>query len=95
MLQGNICNQYLIKTGADLNTRLEGYASVFGTLDHHNDIIIKGAFASSIRKKIKLLWQHDTLKPIGIIHRLAEDDFGLKIEAEINNKVSTAGKLQS
>jgi len=33
-----------------------------------------------------LLWQHDVTKPIGVIKYLAEDDYGLKIEAEINNK---------
>ncbi len=33
-----------------------------------------------------MLWQHDVTKPIGVIKCLEEDEYGLKIEAEINNK---------
>ncbi len=64
-----------------------GYASVYAVLDQHNDLIIKGAFALANTQDIKFLWQHDTQKPIGIIKSLSEDDYGLKIEAIINNKI--------
>jgi HK97 family phage prohead protease len=89
-MQGGISKQYEIKSSTINNTYFEGYASVFGVIDHHNDVVVKGAFKSSLDKKIKLLWQHDIQKPIGIVVKLYEDDFGLKIEGEINNKI-TAG----
>jgi HK97 family phage prohead protease len=78
----------MIKSATTDNTFFEGYASVFGVIDHHNEVVVKGAFQSSLAKQIKLLWQHDIKKPIGVICSLYEDDFGLKIEAEINNRVA-------
>ena len=66
---------------------IHGYASVFNIVDSQNDIVQKGAFEDTKPENIKLLWQHDTLKPIGIIKSLYEDDYGLKIQAEINNRI--------
>lgn len=84
-----------IKSNGENGIYISGYASVYNIVDQQNDLIIKGAFASAITKnsKIKLLWQHDSLKPIGIIKSLAEDDHGLKIEAVINNKISTGQEV--
>lgn len=92
-MQGGISRQYTIKSATINNTYFEGYASVFGVIDHHNDVVVKGAFKSSLDSKIKLLWQHDRSKPIGIVAKLYEDDFGLKIEGEINNR--TAAGLEA
>lgn len=77
------------KTQKGHSTRISGYASVFGKIDKLNDIIKQGAFKHTIKKpqSIKLLWQHDMSQPIGIVTKLYEDDYGLKMEAEINNKV--------
>ncbi len=69
------------------NTVISGYASVFNIIDSQNDIVQKGAFEDTKAENIKLLWQYDTQKPIGIIKSLYEDDYGLKIEAEINNRI--------
>jgi HK97 family phage prohead protease len=63
---------------------------VYGIADSQNDIIKKGAFKSSENHQVKLLWQHDVTKPIGIVKFIEEDEYGLKVEAEINNKI-TAG----
>ncbi len=67
---------------------LEGYASVFGELDRNGDIVEQNAFEKSIKefsegKKPKLLWQHDTTKPIGIIDELFADNHGLFIKAHL------------
>ena len=67
---------------------IEGYASVFNELDRNGDIVERHAFAKSIEefsqgKKPKLLWQHDTSKPIGIIDELKEDDHGLFVRAHL------------
>ena len=67
---------------------IEGYASVFDEIDRNGDVVERGAFAKSIKefsigKKPKLLWQHDTSEPIGIIKELKEDDRGLFVRAEL------------
>ena len=87
MERGNISENFLIKAAGLENTIISGYASVFNIVDSQNDIVQKGAFEDTKPENIKLLWQHDTLKPIGIIKSLYEDDYGLKIEAEINNRI--------
>ena len=86
MQNGWISPEFFIKSSKSDNTVIIGYASVFEVTDNQNDIISKGAFKNSESHNVKLLWQHDVTKPIGVIKYLAEDDYGLKIEAEINNK---------
>ena len=81
-----ISPEFLIKSSKADNTVIIGYASVFEVTDNQNDIILKGAFKNSESHNVKLLWQHDVTKPIGVIKCLEEDEYGLKIEAEINNK---------
>ena len=64
-----------------------GYASVFGNKDLGNDVIVKGAFANSLKykspKQIKLLYQHKTDEPIGVIDELMENDNGLKVKGRL------------
>ena len=81
----------IIKSAKDNSVLISGYASVYNVADMHNDMIVKGAFASANHLNTRLLWQHDWQKPIGVIKSLTEDNYGLKIEAVINNKVE-AGK---
>lgn len=71
----------------DEDGSFEGYASVFGNKDLGNDVIKQGAFAKSIYEKkprqIKLLYQHKTDEPIGVIDSLEEDKRGLKIKGRL------------
>lgn len=68
----------------------EGYASTFGNRDLVNDSFRKGAFAKTIKESgppknnIKVLWQHDWQKPIGLPEVLSEDDHGLYFKAVLN-----------
>ena len=62
-------------------------------IDKHNDKLLKGAFAKVTADKVKLLWQHDPCKPIGVIKYLAEDDHGLKITAEIDHYLEDGKKI--
>lgn len=70
---------------------IKGYASVFNVVDHHGDMMIKGAYAQTLhaskertrKRPIPLLWHHDPKTPIGSIKTLYEDDHGLYIEGEI------------
>lgn len=84
---GNICKDFSVKSVTTKNTLISGYASVFDFVDHQNDLVEKGAFENVLAQKTKLLWQHDYSKPIGTIKRIFEDNYGLKVEAEINNDV--------
>tara|TARA_Y100001937_G_scaffold40529_1_gene57557 strand:+ start:661 stop:1494 length:834 start_codon:yes stop_codon:yes gene_type:complete len=65
----------------------EGYASIFGNKDLGNDVIEKGAFMRSLRrkgaKKIKMLYQHDTKEPIGVFDKVTEDQNGLYVKGRL------------
>ena len=65
----------------------EGYASVFGNKDLGNDVVEKGAFMRSLRrkgaKKIKMLYQHDTKEPIGVFDMVKEDEDGLYVKGRL------------
>lgn len=58
-----------------------GYASVFGVEDQGQDIVVRGAFADTIASRgvhgIKMFYEHDPAKPIGLWKSLEEDDYGL------------------
>jgi len=82
--KGWISSDFIVKSRRKDNTVISGYASVFGVIDTHNDLVVKGAFKNAKSHKVKLLWQHDVTKPIGIISLLKEDEYGLLLEAEIN-----------
>lgn len=74
-----------------------GYASVFNTIDKQNDIILNGAFKTSLDKikKIKLLWQHRADEPIGIFTKVKEDERGLFVEGKLLLNVARAKEAYS
>jgi HK97 family phage prohead protease len=67
----------------------EGYGSVFEVVDYYNEVVVAGAFAESLQRHagggqtIKMLWQHDSSKPIGVWPSLAEDAKGLKVQGKL------------
>ena len=69
---------------------VEGYASVYDVVDSQKDAVDRGAFAKALLNpgKIKFLWQHDYKRPIGRIHKLWDDEKGLKYRARYNLKTS-------
>lgn len=69
----------------------EGYASVFGAIDQHYDIVSKGAFKKSIKgRKPVMLWQHRASEPIGIFEVVKEDEKGLFVKGVLNMDVQAA-----
>lgn len=76
-----------IEVGEDAT--ISGYASLFGQLDQGQDIVMKGAYAASLESlaatgtKVKLLWQHDPAKPIGVWDEVFEDDKGLFVSGRL------------
>ncbi len=68
---------------------IEGYASLFGAEDQGGDTVAAGAYKASLAQKarpggsVKMLWQHDPLKPIGVWDEIREDKTGLYVKGRI------------
>ena len=65
---------------------VKGYGSYFGNKDSDNDVIMKGAYKKTIKEngeRVKYLYQHNMIQPIGKMKELYEDDKGLVFVAEI------------
>lgn len=64
---------------------IEGYGSVFDTVDQGGDIVAPGAFANSLRigRKVKMLMQHDPSDVIGVWDDLVEDERGLRVKGRL------------
>jgi HK97 family phage prohead protease len=64
-----------------------GYASLFGKVDLGKDIVERGAFAGSLRRRgasgIRMLFQHDAGQPIGTWARIEEDTHGLYVRGQL------------
>jgi HK97 family phage prohead protease len=67
--------------------RFAGYAAVFGKPDKGADIVLRGAFAESLRRSVEvpLLWQHKPGAVIGRIEHLSEDERGLRVIATVSD----------
>jgi len=69
--------------------RIKGYASRFGEPDQSGDLVMPGAFTTSLERlrnsgrTVKLLWQHDPAQPIGIWNKVLENDTGLWVTGEV------------
>lgn len=68
------------------NGIVKGYGSYFDNMDSDMDIIRKGAYQKTIQEngeRVKYLYQHDMMQPIGKMKELYEDKKGLVFVAEI------------
>ena len=69
---------------AEGEMKFSGYASVFGNVDHTNDIVMKGCFQKSLANRMpKVCYQHDTGIVIGKLSTATEDDYGLYVEGSL------------
>lgn len=72
-----------LKTDDESRT-VEGWASTFGNKDSYDDIVMPGAFAESIRARMpKMLWQHDSDRPVGVWTAAAETVQGLYVKGTL------------
>ncbi len=75
---------------------LEGYASLFGATDQGGDVVEAGAFAASLARlsaegrRVKMLWQHDPARPIGVWDEVREDTRGLWVRGRLLEGVAQA-----
>jgi len=75
-----------IDTSGDGEGKFSGYASVFNNVDQHGDVVVKGAFAETIKKKngnVPILSGHNVSEEIGMTTHLEEDDYGLYVEGRL------------
>jgi|TARA_R110000824_G_scaffold366730_2_gene555683 HK97 family phage prohead protease len=77
----------------------EGYASLFGAEDLGRDMVMPGAFRTSLKKRgqrgVKLLYQHDPAEPIGFWTTLAEDRRGLFVRGQLLGDVARSREVLS
>ena len=78
---------------------IEGYASLFGEVDHARDMVMPGAFAQTLKarglRKIPMLFQHDPSEPVGVWLEIAEDWRGLRARGRLIPDVMRAKELLS
>jgi HK97 family phage prohead protease len=61
-----------------------GYASKFNMVDQDGDIVLPGAFTKTLSaRQPKMLWGHDTNKPIGLWDVVEVDSVGLRVEGKL------------
>ena len=74
---------------------IEGYASLFNCPDQSGDEVAPGAFAATLSRlgsRVKLLWQHDAAKPIGVWESLREDGRGLQVRGRLIPEVQAGAE---
>ncbi|MXN65710.1 HK97 family phage prohead protease [Stappia sp. GBMRC 2046] len=73
---------------------VEGYASLFGIADEGGDIVRAGAFRRSLRRRgagrVRMLWQHDPARPVGVWDEIREDARGLYVRGRLIPGVAQA-----
>jgi HK97 family phage prohead protease len=76
-----------------------GYAATFSkTPDSYGDVIDSGAFKKTLKeggKRIKILWNHHALEPIGKPTELTEDEKGLLVKGKLSLGVQRAREVLS
>jgi len=76
-----------------------GYAATFSDVpDSYGDIIDKGAFKKTLKERfnrVKVLFNHSWMDPIGKPEELSEDDTGLLVKAKLSLGVQRAREVLS
>jgi HK97 family phage prohead protease len=68
---------------------IEGYASAWNVVDSYNEAVLPGAFKVSLangqrdKRRVKMLYQHDTYTPVGVWDELVEDSTGLHAKGRL------------
>jgi len=91
-----------VELGAEIGVkdenRIVGYASLFGAADQGGDVVAPGAYAASLARlkkagrSVKMLWQHDPTKPIGVWDHVIEDKKGLYVSGRILRNVQAGAE---
>jgi hypothetical protein len=75
---------------------IAGHASLFGAADQGGDVVQHGAYGASLARLkrdghgVKMLWQHDPARPIGVWDEVREDERGLWVKGRLLLEVQAA-----
>ncbi len=75
---------------------IAGYASLFGRADQGGDIVRAGAFGAALARlraqgdRVRMLWQHDPARPIGVWDEIREDSQGLWVKGRLLPEIAQA-----
>ncbi|MCP5083179.1 MAG: HK97 family phage prohead protease [Alphaproteobacteria bacterium] len=86
-----------MKTPQAPSGAFSGYASLFNRPDQAGDILIPGAFTRALAQRgaggVRMLFQHDPSRPIGVWRELREDARGLFVRGQLTPGVAQAREL--
>lgn len=85
--------------GVEADGSFAGYASLFGRVDLGRDVVERGAFEKSLKRRgvagIRMLFQHDPNQPIGAWTEIREDARGLFVRGRLQVEVGRAREVLS
>ena len=94
-----VASVFAPRTRIESDGTVEGYASLFGEIDQARDMVMAGAFATTLAqrgvRRIPMLFQHDPSEPVGVWLELREDHQGLYARGRLIPEVSRARELLS
>jgi HK97 family phage prohead protease len=94
-----VASVFAPRTTIDADGTVEGYASLFGEIDQARDMVMRGAFADTLRlrgvRRVPMLFQHDPAEPVGIWLELREDHRGLYARGRLIPEVARGRELLS
>jgi len=94
-----VASVFAPRTTIDADGTVEGYASLFGQIDQARDMVLRGAFATTLAARgvhrIPMLFQHDPAEPVGVWLELREDHRGLFARGRLIPEVARARELLS
>ena len=92
-----VASVFAPRTRIDPDGTVEGYASLFGEIDAARDMVLRGAFAATLRtrgvNRVPMLFQHDPAEPVGIWLELREDARGLYARGRLIPEVARGREL--
>jgi uncharacterized protein len=87
--------------GLEEGAVIAGYASLFDAEDQGGDVVRRGAYAASLARlgrsgqRVKMLWQHDPTRPIGVWDEVREDARGLWVRGRLLIEVQAAREAKA
>jgi HK97 family phage prohead protease len=86
-------------TSVEADGTFTGYASLFGKADLGRDMVLPGAFRTSLARRgaggVKMLFQHDPNAPIGVWLEIREDGQWLLVKGKLTTEVERAREVLS
>lgn len=94
-----VASVFAPRTAIEPDGTVTGYASLFGAIDQARDMVVRGAFADTLRlrgpRRVPMLFQHDPSEPVGVWLELREDHRGLYARGRLIPEVARGRELLS